>query len=77
MFRPVAENVLRTSAHYPTRNNRIQRILEGRNFESGLRFAFLHSLDPTQSEACLLHRNKRFQLAQINTPREELLSNYG
>src|SRR5712691_3346347 len=33
-----------SSDQYPTRNNRIQRVLEGRCFKSRSRFAFLHSL---------------------------------
>ncbi len=44
-----------SSDHYPTRNNRMQRILEGRNFESGLRFSFLHSLGQKQSFAFLAY----------------------
>lgn len=38
-----------SSDHYPTRNNRLQRVLEGRFFESAFRFEFSHSLGRKQS----------------------------
>jgi hypothetical protein len=38
-----------SSDHYPTRKNRIQRILRGRFFSMPIFFAFSHSLDPKQT----------------------------